>query len=105
MTGKYPGRVGLATGVLRPDATNGLAGSEVTLAEVLKPVGYATGCIGKWHLGFMKGMRPMDQGFRQLLRRAAQPRPLGNSRTLKRKAACPFCVVMSSKNAPPFPPR
>ncbi len=63
MTGKYPGRVGLATGVLRPDATNGLASSEVTLAEVLKPAGYATGCIGKWHLGFVKGMRPMDQGF------------------------------------------
>ena len=63
MTGKYPGRVGLATGVLRPDATNGLAGSEVTLAEVLKPAGYATGCIGKWHLGFVKRMRPMDQGF------------------------------------------
>ena len=63
MTGKYPGRLGLATGVLRPDATNGLAGSEVTLAEVLKPAGYATGCIGKWHLGFVKGMRPMDQGF------------------------------------------
>ncbi len=63
MTGKYPGRLGLATGVLRPDATNGLANSEVTLAEVLKPAGYATGCIGKWHLGFVKGMRPMDQGF------------------------------------------
>jgi arylsulfatase A len=63
MTGRYPGRVGLATGVLRPDATNGLAGSEVTLAEVLKPAGYATGCIGKWHLGFVKGMRPLDQGF------------------------------------------
>jgi arylsulfatase A-like enzyme len=63
MTGKYPGRVGLATGVLRPDATNGLAGSEVTLAEAMKPAGYVTGCIGKWHLGFVKGMRPMDQGF------------------------------------------
>jgi arylsulfatase A-like enzyme len=63
MTGKYPGRVGLATGVLRPDAQNGLASSEVTLAEVMKPAGYTTGCIGKWHLGFMKGMRPMEQGF------------------------------------------
>jgi len=63
MTGKYPGRVGLATGVLRPDAQNGLAGSEITLAEVMKSAGYATGCIGKWHLGFVKGMRPMDQGF------------------------------------------
>jgi arylsulfatase A len=63
MTGKYPGRVGLATGVLRPDAQNGLASSEVTLAEVMKSASYTTGCIGKWHLGFVKGMRPMDQGF------------------------------------------
>jgi arylsulfatase A len=63
MSGKYPGRVGLATGVLRPDATAGLASSETTLAEVVKPLGYATACIGKWHLGFVKGMRPMDQGF------------------------------------------
>lgn len=63
MTGKYPGRVGLATGVLRPDAQNGLAGSATTLAEVFKAVGHTTGCIGKWHLGFAKGMRPMDQGF------------------------------------------
>ncbi len=63
MTGKYPGRVGLATGVLRPDAQTGLAGSEVTLAEVAKSAGYTTGCIGKWHLGFVAGMRPLDQGF------------------------------------------
>ncbi|MBV6501574.1 MAG: Arylsulfatase [Prosthecobacter sp.] len=63
MTGKYPGRVGLATGVLRPDARDGLAGAETTMAEVFKGAGHATGCIGKWHLGFVKGMRPMDQGF------------------------------------------
>ncbi len=63
MTGRYPGRVGLATGVLRPDAVKGVPASELTLAEVVKPAGYATGCIGKWHLGFVKGMRPMDQGF------------------------------------------
>ena len=63
MTGRYPGRMGLAVGVLRPDAQNGLPPSEITLAEVMKAGGYATGCIGKWHLGFLKGMRPMDQGF------------------------------------------
>lgn len=63
MTGRYPGRSGLATGVLRPDATNGLPPEEVTLAEVLKSRGYVTACIGKWHLGFVKGSRPMDQGF------------------------------------------
>ena len=63
MTGKYPGRVGLATGVLRPDAKTGLASSEITLAEIFKDAGYSTGCIGKWHLGFVAGMRPLDQGF------------------------------------------
>lgn len=63
MTGRYPGRAGLATGVLRPDAQNGLAGSETTMAEIFKAAGHATGCIGKWHLGFVKGMRPRDQGF------------------------------------------
>jgi arylsulfatase A len=63
MTGRYPGRSGLATGVLRPDATGGLAAEEITLAEIVKPRGYATACIGKWHLGFVPGMRPMDQGF------------------------------------------
>ncbi|MBI5770545.1 MAG: sulfatase [Verrucomicrobia bacterium] len=63
MTGKYPGRTGRAIGVLRPKSTQGLAGSEVTLAEIVKPRGYATGCIGKWHLGFLPGMRPLDQGF------------------------------------------
>lgn len=63
MTGKYPGRVGLATGVLRPDATSGLAREEVTLGDLFRSAGYTTGCIGKWHLGFQPGMRPMDQGF------------------------------------------
>lgn len=63
MTGRYPGRAGLAVGVLRPDAPNGLAPAELTLAEVVKPRGYTTGCIGKWHLGFKPGMRPLDQGF------------------------------------------
>lgn len=63
LTGCYPGRFKLATGVLRPNATNGLASHEMTFAEIVKPLGYATGCIGKWHVGFKPGMRPMDQGF------------------------------------------
>lgn len=63
MTGRYPGRSGLAVGVLRPDAAGGLPATELTLAEVAKSAGYATACIGKWHLGFKPGLRPMDQGF------------------------------------------
>lgn len=63
MTGRYPGRLGLATGVLRPDAKGGLAAAELTLAEVVQSRGYATACVGKWHLGFVPGLRPRDQGF------------------------------------------
>jgi arylsulfatase A len=65
MTGRYPGRLGLATGVLRPDAKTGLAPGELTLAEVMKLQGHVTALIGKWHLGFVPGMRPMNQGFDQ----------------------------------------
>ena len=41
----------------------GLSPEEVTIAEMLKQCGYATGCIGKWHLGFVGSMRPTRQGF------------------------------------------
>jgi len=63
MTGCYPKRVGLDRGVLRPDSKRGLPAEEVTIAEMLKEAGYATACIGKWHLGFVDGYRPTRQGF------------------------------------------
>ena len=37
--------------------------SEITMAEVLKTVGYHTACIGKWHLGDRKKHLPIAQGF------------------------------------------
>jgi len=63
MTGCYPKRVGLARGVLFPQANRGLNPSEITIAEVLKSRGYATGCIGKWHLGDNEKFLPRKQGF------------------------------------------
>jgi len=67
MTGCYPKRVGLARGswgvVLFPKDTHGLHPNEVTVAEVLKRAGYATGCFGKWHLGDQPEFLPTRHGF------------------------------------------
>ena len=41
----------------------GLPPGEITIAELLKPLGYATICIGKWHLGHKPEFLPRKQGF------------------------------------------
>jgi len=62
MTGCYNTRVSIP-GVLFPNAKIGLNLAETTVAEVLKSKGYATMCIGKWHLGDAKQFLPIHQGF------------------------------------------
>ena len=62
MTGRYPARVKV-TEVLRPRGDYGLSPEEWTLAEMLKGEGYATGAIGKWHLGGTPRFWPEKQGF------------------------------------------
>ena len=63
MTGSYAARVGLADGVLFPGDDKGLHPDEITIADVLSDAGYATGCIGKWHLGDHHPFLPTDHGF------------------------------------------
>ncbi len=67
VTGCYPKRVGLHTGswsgVLFPKDTHGLNPDEITIAEVLREAGYATGCFGKWHLGDQPEFLPTSHGF------------------------------------------
>ncbi len=63
MTGCYPKRVLPIPGVLFPAASVGLNPQEVTIAEVLKNQGYATACVGKWHLGDQPEFLPTVQGF------------------------------------------
>ena len=62
LTGSYSNRVGIQ-GALFPGDGQGLALSEVTLAEILKAEGYTTGHFGKWHLGSDPMFMPNNQGF------------------------------------------
>lgn len=67
MTGCYPKRVNMAVGsnfpVLLSADTKGLNPDELTIAELLKTVGYRTGIFGKWHLGDQPEFLPTRQGF------------------------------------------
>ena len=63
MTGCYPKRIGMEKHVIFPGNNHGLHTDEVTIADLLKGAGYATACIGKWHLGHRKPFLPTSQGF------------------------------------------
>ncbi|MEO0476316.1 MAG: sulfatase [Planctomycetota bacterium] len=63
LTGCYPERVGIR-GVFFPNrGYDGLHPDEITIADLLKTKGYATGIFGKWHLGDEKPFLPTRQGF------------------------------------------
>jgi uncharacterized sulfatase len=70
LTGRLPVRNGMfgtprgtSPQVFRDNAAEGLPLDELTIAELLKSAGYATGMVGKWHLGQLPRFLPMNQGF------------------------------------------
>src|SRR5262249_47465094 len=68
MTGCYPRRLGLEQNekgqvVLFPGNQRGISSAEVTLAALLRALGYAAACIGKWHLGDQPPFLPTRHGF------------------------------------------
>ncbi len=65
LTGNYQQRAGLEGVIYARGASReiGLDTSQVTLAKLLKESGYATGIIGKWHLGYRKEFNPSYHGF------------------------------------------
>lgn len=64
LTGKYPKQLGLHEAVIFPYSEHGLSPNETTLPEILKPLGYQTACIGKWHLGHnVEEFMPNNHGF------------------------------------------
>lgn len=62
LTGCYSNRLGVH-GAYSPYVKKGLNPDEVTIAEVLKPLGYTTAIYGKWHLGSEPEFLPTRQGF------------------------------------------
>lgn len=73
MTGKWPARLHLTTflpgrsdassqRLLQPQIATQLLLQEQSIAKLLKPAGYVTGCLGKWHLGG-EGFGPKEHGF------------------------------------------
>src|SRR5262245_7855205 len=67
LTGRYAARMGIEQmhlqNVLFPTDKTGFPQTETTVATALKKRGYATACIGKWHLGHLAPHRAIDHGF------------------------------------------
>ena len=70
LTGRYQQRAGIEAvihpGTNHPEHRKWLHASEVTFAELFKQAGYATGLVGKWHLGYPEGndeIHPQNHGF------------------------------------------
>ena len=66
LTGCYPNRIGIH-GALMPWSKIGISDQEVTIAQLLKEEGYATGMVGKWHLGRQEKFLPLQHGFDEYL--------------------------------------
>ena len=67
LTGRYQERYGFNDNVEDRDKDNnpafGLSLSEMILPQLLRPAGYVSAAIGKWHLGFAPDMFPLQRGF------------------------------------------
>lgn len=67
LTGRYQSRFGfdLNPSESPDDPKAGLPVTEHTIAEVLKPVGYTSMIVGKWHMGLHESFHPNNRGFDQ----------------------------------------
>lgn len=63
LTGQMPARAGVPANVSSAKGNSGMPTEKITIAEALRKSGYATGHIGKWHLGYTPETMPNAQGF------------------------------------------
>jgi len=63
LTGRYPQRAGVPGNMPSQPGRDGMPVEQVTIAEMMRDAGYATGHVGKWHLGYTPATMPNGQGF------------------------------------------
>jgi arylsulfatase A-like enzyme len=63
LTGRHPVRAGMPLNAPSEPGQPGMPATEITIAEMLREAGYATGHVGKWHLGYSPDTMPLGQGF------------------------------------------
>lgn len=63
LTGRYPAHAGVRAIVAGHRRASGLTAQTPTIATALKPLGYQTALVGKWHLGLQEQSRPNQNGF------------------------------------------
>jgi arylsulfatase A-like enzyme len=111
MTGKYPARLHLtdwlpgrsdrpSQKLLRPQFRQELPLEEVTLAEALKPAGYAAASVGKWHMGGELFL-PEHQGFDLNVggtETGSPPRSIRSSRGETSLKVMEFVIAFQGKN-------
>ena len=62
-TGRHQQRHGFEFNIAGRDTEMGMSTAETTIADMMRQQGYATGLIGKWHLGKRKECHPLSRGF------------------------------------------
>lgn len=63
LTGRYQQRIGMDDALYYQEMGRGLPRNGETIADALGSAGYATGLVGKWHLGYDRERQPLQQGF------------------------------------------
>ena len=97
LTGKYGTRFGYEfnpTGYHNADPRIGLPRNETTIAELMQNAGYATGLVGKWHLGGSAAASPLRHGFDEFFGFTHEghyfvPPPYNNVTTMLRRRVLP----------------
>jgi arylsulfatase A-like enzyme len=73
LTGRIADRHGLKHQLpgIEGNYGRGLRHDEILIPQLLRGAGYATGCFGKWNIGFAEGSRPTERGFAEFLGHAS----------------------------------